>query len=128
MHDFEFGGGRIPDYIQVEAVWEGTQPAGNYLSLGFYDPDTAASNWESVDGTSVLILNATAEEVAEALGDDANETTVRLFPGGGPDGTNPTLVLDQRYDIFVTHFYGFVPRVGWSLAVDGACNGPQDCA
>ena len=130
VHDFTFGGGRIPDYIQVEAVWEGTQPAGNYLSMGFYDPNTVdgISNWKSVDGTSPLIVVANQTEVAGALGEDADHTTVRIFPGAGPDGTNPTLVLNQRYDLFVTHFYGFQPREGWSIVADGPCSVPADCA
>ena len=128
VHDFAFGGGRIPDMVHVEAYWEGTQPAGNYLSMGFYDPESLASNWKSIDGTSPLIIQANGTEIQDALGDDANHTTVRLFPGGGPDGTNPTLVLNQRYEVYVTNFYGFVPREGWSIVVDGPCTTPEQCA
>jgi hypothetical protein len=128
VHEFPFGANRTPDLVQVEAVWEGTQPLGNYLSMGFYDPDSLASNWKSVDGSSPLIVNATAAEITDALTEDADKTIVRVFPGTGPDGTNPVLVLNQRYDIYVTHFYGFVPRAGWSFAVDGPCTTPEECA
>jgi hypothetical protein len=127
VHDFAFGGGRVPDFVQAEAIWTGTQPAGNYLSMGFYVDNPLLADWKGVDGESPLTLNAQKSEIQEAAGDNAANVTVRLFPGTGPGGTNPTLVLNQQYDIYVTNFYGFVPRDGWTLAADGACNDPDQC-
>lgn len=127
VHAFPFGANRTPDHGQAEAVWTGTQPLGNYLSFGFYDPDSLASNWKSVNTASPAVVNATQEEIVEALGEDAEQLIVRLFPGTGPDGTNPTVVVEQRYDVYVTYFYGFVPPQGWIFVMDGACAGPEEC-
>lgn len=127
VHEFPFGANRTPDFAQAEAVWTGTQPLGNYLSFGFYDPDSLASNWKSVNTVSPAIVNATKDEIVEAVGEEADKLIVRLFPGTGPDGTNPTVVVEQRYDVYLTYFYGFVPRAGWAFAVDGLCNGPDVC-
>lgn len=128
VHDFPFGSSRIPDFAQAEAVWTGTQPLGNYLSFGFYDPDSLASNWKSVNTGSPAVVNATTEEIVDALDEEAEQLIVRLFPGTGPDGTNPTVVVEQRYDVYVTYFYGFAPRAGWVFAADGYCATPAQCS
>lgn len=127
VHEFPFGSNRTPDFAQAEAVWTGTQPLGNYLSFGFYDPDSLASNWKSVNTGSPAVVNATAEEIVDAVGEDADKLIVRLFPGTGPDGTNPTVVVEQRYDVYVTYFYGFVPPPGWIFVVDGPCLDGEQC-
>jgi hypothetical protein len=126
VHNFNFTG-RVPDLIQTEAVWEGTQPLGNYLNLGYYDPSTLASNWHTVDGDSPLTINATQEQIVKAIGNDTTHVTVRIFPGGGPGGTNPTVVIQQRYEIYENHFYGFVPRAGWTFVADWPCDSPEQC-
>ena len=35
--------------------------------------------------------------------------------------------LQQRFDVYATFFYGFVPREGWAFVNDGPCAGPADC-
>ena len=127
VHEFPFGSNRTPEFAQAEAVWTGTQPLGNYLSFGFYDPDSLASNWKSVNTGSPAVVNATKDEIVEALGDDAEQLIVRLFPGTVPDGTNPTVVVEQRYDVYVTYFYGFTPRPGWVFVMDGPCIDAEQC-
>ncbi|MHB1261887.1 MAG: carboxypeptidase-like regulatory domain-containing protein [Thermoplasmatota archaeon] len=126
VHEFPFGTNRTPDFAQAEAFWSGTQPLGNYLSFGFYDPDSLASNWKSVNTGSPAVVNATQDEITEAVG-DAGKLIVRLFPGTGPDGTNPTVVVEQRYDVYVSYFYGFRPPAGWIFVIDGSCSGPDEC-
>ncbi|MEK6976417.1 MAG: hypothetical protein AABY18_08765 [Candidatus Thermoplasmatota archaeon] len=58
---------------------------------------------------------------------DENNTSllVRVFPG---TGTALTIAARQRFDIFVTSFYGFEPREGWAFSNDGQCLAPEDCA
>lgn len=128
VHNFFFGAGQIPDHAQAEAVWEGTQPLGNMLQMGFYDPSSLASNWKTVNGPSPLMVNASMEEIDDALGEDADHTTLRLFPGSTP-GTppTPTVVVNQAYDVYMLYFYNFVPREGYRFAVDGPCSGPAQC-
>lgn len=125
VHSFEFGSsGRIPDYVLLEAIWDGTQPLGNNLWIM-----TLEENRETreANGPSPLVVNATKQNIIDAHGNDTESIGVRLFPGVASDGT-PTVVTNQRYEIYVTFFYGFTPRPGYSLAVDGPCDVPEKCS
>lgn len=123
VHSFEYAPGVRPAFAQAEAVWKGTQPLGNRLQFGYYDPASLATNWKTVDGVSPLILPATSEEVVAAVGNDSNDLTVRIFAGTH----QPTVVLNQAYDIYMQYFYNFVPREGYTFAGDGPCNPPESC-
>jgi hypothetical protein len=122
-HDFFFGASRIPDFAQAEMVWQGTQALGNELNLGWHDEGT--SDFKGTSGPSPLVLPATQEEILAAH--DANITSllVRVFPGSN---TELTVTLQQTFDVYVTYFYGFVPREGWAFVTDGACTSPAQCA
>jgi len=129
VHSFPFGGNRTPDFAQGEAVWEGTQPLGNYLDFSINDPAaTVPGACKEVNSVSPAILNMTPDEMTKCMGKDPTELVYKVFPGASP-GTppTPTVVLNQNYNIFVTYFYGFTPKAGWSLAADGPCNTPQQC-
>lgn len=121
-HTFEFGTARVPDLAQAEAVWTGNQPLGNALNLGWHDEGTA--DFKGISGESPLILPATYDEIVEAH--DANITSllVRIFPGSNQE---LTVTTQQRFDVYVTYFYGFVPREGWAFVNDGACATPEQC-
>ena len=131
VHDFPWGAdGRIPEYAQAEAIWQGTQPAGNWLSMNYWDPDgaTGTESCKVVNSESPLMLNFTQEEIAACEGDEASKLTVRLFPGSS-DGTppQPTILANQQYDVYIQYFFGFVPRADYRLAVDGPCNSVEQC-
>ena len=118
VHDFNFGAGAMPDYAQGEAVWTGTQPLGNRLQFGYYDPASLATNWKTVDGPSPLILPATPEEITAAVGNGTDHLTIRVFAGTD----QPTVVVNQGYDVYMQYFYNFVPRAGYTFANDGPCD------
>ena len=123
-HTFAFGAaGRIPDFAQAEMSWEGTQPLGNALNLGWHDSGT--SDFKSTSGESPLILPTNRTEILEAHEEDIESLLVRVFPGTGQE---LTVTLQQRFDVYVTYFYGFEPREGWAFVTDGACLAPQDCS
>jgi hypothetical protein len=122
VHEFVFGTARIPDFGQGEAVWTGTQPLGNALNLGWHDEGTA--DYKSISGESPLILPTTREEAVKAHDENITSLTMRIFPGTGQE---LTVTLQQRFDVYVTYFYGFVPREGWAFVNDGACAGPDQC-
>jgi hypothetical protein len=121
-HDFEFGAARLPDFGQAEAVWTGTQPLGNALNLGWHDEGT--SDYKSISGESPLVLPTTREEIVEAHDENITSLLVRIFPGNQQE---LTVTLQQRFDVYVTYFYGFTPREGWTFFADGPCPGPADC-
>jgi hypothetical protein len=126
VHSFPYST-PVADFSQAEMVWEGTQPMGNYLHMGYNVAGT--SDWKTADGASPLTLRANATEVRHAYGDDANvtEVKVRVFPST----TNPqlvTVITNQDFQVYVTHFYNFQPREGWTFVADGECLRPEQCA
>lgn len=121
-HTFEFGGGTIPTFAQAEMVWTGSQPLGNALSLGWHDSGTA--DFKGIDGESPLVLPTNRTEILEAHEEDITSLLVRVFPGSSQE---LTVTLQQRFDVYVTYFYGFEPREGWAFVNDGACLIPEDC-
>ncbi len=131
VHEFGWSApGRLPDFAQAEAIWEGTQPAGNWLSMNFWDPEgaTGTESCYVVNSQSPAILNATQQMIVDCEGEDASKMTVRLFPGAS-DGTppQPTVLANQQYDVYIQYFFGFVPRAGYTLAAEGPCDTPAKC-
>jgi hypothetical protein len=121
-HFFTFGTAQMPDFGQAEAIWTGNQPLGNALNLGWHDEGTA--DYKSTSGESPLVLPTTQEEILEAHDSDIEGLLVRIFPGTGQE---LTVTVQQRFDVYVTYFYGFVPREGWAFVTDGPCAGAEDC-
>lgn len=121
-HTFDFGGGRVPDHAQAEMTWDGTQAFGDGLNLGWFDSGTA--DFKSISGESPLILPTNRTEIIEAHDENITSLLVRVFPG---TGSELTVSLQQRFDVFVTYFYGFTPREGWAFSIDGQCFAPEDC-
>lgn len=106
------------DTTQLEMVWKGTNAFGDGLDLGIYDPNTLASNFVSADGPSPVILRVDGEAIEAKYGEDMESYTFRIFPGNEGD-VGVTAVVEQRVDIFVTHFHGFSPDEGWTFIEDG---------
>lgn len=127
----------IPTFMQAEMHWESTQAVTPKLQLNFYQGGT--TDWKAVAGVSPLLLTATGEEFVEAKGEDAEDNPMRVSPPyvqcanglADPTSCDPQTFaivnFNQAYEVFLTQFYGFTPREGWLLAVDGTCLGPQDC-
>ena len=130
VHPFPWGAtGRIPDAFQAEAIWTGTQPLGNYLSFSAHEPGSVPpSSCYGVNSESPAILNKTKQDIIDCYGEEATEVQIKLFPGATP-GTppTPTVLANQQYDVYMQYFFGFVPRDGYSLAVDGPCISPEQC-
>lgn len=122
-HQFPFGASRLPDLAQVEMSWEGSQPLGNDMNLGWHDEGTA--DFKGASGPSPLVVPATRDEILDAHDEDITGLLARVFPGSSQE---LTLTLQQRFEVFVTYFYGFVPREGWAFVTDGACTTPEGCA
>lgn len=129
VHDFPWGAtGRLPDFFQAEAIWTGTQPAGNWLSMSVHDPATTNSSCFGVNSESPAILNRTTEAIVECEGEEAVKLTLKIFPGSSGDTPPiPTVLTNQQYDVYMQYFFGFTPRAGYTLAADGPCDVPEKC-
>jgi hypothetical protein len=128
IHDFFFGGTRVPDVAQAELVWSGTQPLGNDLQLDF--PSTGPNlsggkgDWAVVAGPSPLVLAGNATQIRAGLGNSTEHVDVRVLAG---TTQLATLTLQQGFDVYMTYFYGFAPRPGWTMFSDGPCDSPAQC-
>lgn len=121
IHYFSMDAG-IPDYAQAEMVWQSTQALGNDLDLEFYDGGTWYHKFTG--GVSPLMLNATGEEIEDWWTANATELPMRVFPGSSAPASVTT---NQQFTVYMTMFYNFVPRQGWSFLVDGPCDEPSMC-
>ncbi len=110
---------------QMELVWEGTNAFGDGLSLGIYNPSTTASNFVGVVGPSPLTLRVSGERIEQHYGEDMPSYLARVFPGAGSDVGQATVVVEQRFEIFVTNFYGFAPDEDWTFLEDGEHSVPS---
>ncbi len=108
------------DMTQIEMTWEGTNVLGDGLSIGILTPGTI-SNFARSDGPSPRILPVLGETIEGRYGEGYEAYTIRVFPGT----TSPSVVIEQPFDIYVTHFYGFMASEGWDFLTQGEPIPPQ---
>jgi hypothetical protein len=125
IETFPFGADRMPDFAQAEAVWKGTQPLSNRLSLGYYLGGT--TDWKGTSGESPIVLNATMEEIYDAFEENQTELRMRMFPGMADEPVSVVVVTNQAFDVYLTLFYGFTPRADWRFHLEGNCATPSQC-
>jgi len=118
----------IPDHLQVEMVWDSTQPAGESLYLGIRhccDNDQLGGEYSGSRGPSpqtvwVNKTNLLAHQDGAVATDGVEIST---FPSGLEDleanGVRLGVILDQKFDYFTTEFYNFLPAEGWTFVADG---------
>lgn len=111
----------LPDLntSQLEMFWKGTNAFGDGLGLGIYNPSTTASDFVGVDGGSPLNLRVSGDRIEEHYGENMPSYLARVFPGAGSDAGTVTVVLEQRFEIFASHSYGFGFDEGWTFIGDG---------
>lgn len=121
---FEFNG-RIPDHVQANAVWDGTQPLSNDLTLGFWRG--GSNDWKFVYGKSPLSIETNRTEIVDTFDENKTDLPMRMFPGQSDEPASIVVTTNQAFTVYQTQFYGFVPRAGWQFIVDGPCNTPEQC-
>lgn len=120
---------RTPTFLVVEVAWESTQTFGSSLSvwlgsatkeqLQFY-PETP-SVWNITEGPSPLYGTMDSEMLAESgIGKDSWFLS-QTFAGGAEQAQPLELgvVAQQRFQMFLTTFYGYEPPTAWRFVVDG---------
>ncbi|MGB1586615.1 MAG: carboxypeptidase-like regulatory domain-containing protein [Thermoplasmatota archaeon] len=123
VHNFTVDG--VPDYVQIEMVWRGTNVLGDTLSIGMLNPDGLLTNFAGADCTSPCVFRVSGELMEEFLGPDFQEYTIRVFPGSGADGMGASLVVEQGFSVYATEFHRFEPDADWLFVEDGAYPVPR---
>ncbi len=129
---------RVPVYITMEAVWEGTQPTGDnfQLRLGHMPagPDTVDATATGPSPQQAWVNETTIK--AAGLG-PGNDLVGRMFVWE-MEGTNiedatgvcvpvvlttwchgPGAAIDQAFDLYVHAFHGFTPTAEWRFSSNG---------
>ena len=109
----------VPDYLQVEMVWKGTNVFGDTLNIGILDPNGLLSDFVGADCASPCTFRVDRETLVANLGEGFTEYTVRVFPGSGEDGSGASVVIEQGFSVYVTEFHRFEPEEDWLFVEDG---------
>ncbi len=136
MGTFQLEG--APDWLNMEAVWEGTQPTGNSMNLNMgATPAGPATTFAVARGPSPLLATANTTTIQASGVGAGNDLVGRMFAwemeGTGIDDhtgqcvyvvlttycQGPGAAIDQHFDLFVHAFYNWVPEEGWRFTSHG---------
>jgi hypothetical protein len=124
--------GRIPTHVQLEGVWQATQPAGEAIDFAIWS--SSAEEWNNgTTGPFFGNFNSRSPMVARLNATQLNETEVGLsrglrvglYSGANVDLGDPLLssftgaAVNQRIDLDITAFYGYAPPADWTLTGTG---------
>ncbi len=127
---FELAG--PPTWINMESVWEGTQPTGNQMNLNMgRTPAGPSTTCCAAQGPSPLLVQANATTIAESGIGTEGDLIGRMFSwemaGTGIDDhtgmciyvvlttycQGPGVTLEQEFELFVHAFYHYAPPAEW---------------
>lgn len=107
LWNFTLDNPTTPELVIFELVWQPTAPETakelNLLALNGFSGTTA--------GPSVLRMEVDGGEFKEVEEDPAAAFSIGVYPGIEP-------VVDQRFDLYRTAFYGEEPAPGWSALTE----------
>lgn len=127
--DFEV----LPTWIQGELVWKHTQPAGGQMIWQIAGCDAGQTN-PYCDGPPAMpspALTFVDTETIDEHADNIMEDGIQYNIFGGPHdacsgvGYGCGVTLNQKFDIYIHHFYNFAPPEGWRFFYDGPPVIPQ---
>lgn len=121
-----------PAWINMEAVWEGTQPTGDQFNMNMgRTPAGPATTCCTAQGPSPLLITANATTIQEGGIGTEGDLVHRMFAwemeGTGIDDhtgqcvpvvlttycQGPGVAIDQQYEVFVHAFFHHTPPEGW---------------
>jgi len=113
----ELGGS--PSFVQAEMVWEQTNQFGDNLKLSITDTSQGdLDNYAAGEGQSPVVVRVNQSLLDQHLPPMEGELLLRVFPGY--DGSDASIVLQQRFSVFINVFYNHVPDPDWVFVEDGA--------
>jgi hypothetical protein len=123
----------VPTYLQVEMAWETTQTVSQTFSInvraaeretylgGFYE-----FSIDGASGPSPLTVKVDAEDIEDAEVGNRTGLITAVFSGAAEN--NPTgiggFVVQQRFSVFITLFYGYQPPEDWTFVATGTVPPP----
>lgn len=114
---------RLPDYIQVEMVWEPTQALGDEMDLTLVanDGGTAVPDVAHAEGKSPLVaaMNATAIAAAKFGPDVRLDLFIFVGQSDVAQGRGVGAAVNQRFSAYTLFFFGFEPPEGYLFVRDG---------
>lgn len=128
---------RIPDWAQIEMVWESTQALTDWLSIRVspYSWDDGAGvddRAQSALSPSPLVFTINGTTAADWDLGTSEGFALETFSGGNDEtcGGLPVractgVQLNQRVDYFFHLFYGYAPPEGWRFSEDGEALPPR---
>ena len=136
IDEFFTGAGRIPHHVQVEGVWDATQPAAEALNVAI--GSASAEEWQNGttgpffgnhDGQSPMVARFNLTELNETSVGVERGIWVGLYSGsnvplGDPAQTFTGAAVNQRVDLYITAFYGYTPDAEWVFVENGSVPGP----
>ncbi len=127
-----------PQWINLESVWEGTQPTGDQMNLNMgATPAGPATTFATAQGPSPLLTTANETVLTDAGVGAGNDLVGRMFAwemeGTGIDDhtgqcvyvvlttycQGPGMAIDQDFVFYVHAFYNWVPVEDWRFTRDG---------
>lgn len=118
----------VPTFVQVEMAWESTQTVSKTFSInvraaeretylgGFYE-----FSIDGASGPSPLTVKVDEEEIEDSELGNRTGLITAVFSGaaeGNPTGIGGFMV-QQRFSVFVTVFYGYTPPEDWTFVATG---------
>lgn len=127
-----------PDWINMEAVWDGTQPTGDQMNLNMgTTPAGPATTCCSAQGPSPLLTQANKTAILEygigleknligrmfawemeGTGIDDHTGMCIPLPGLTTYCQGPGMALDQEFELFAHVFYHYAPPPEWRFTDD----------
>lgn len=126
-----------PTWINMEAVWEGTQPTGDQMNLNVgATPAGPGTTFATNQGPSPLLAQANATTLAEHSVGAGENLVGRMFAwemeGTGIDDhtgmcvpvvlttycQGPGAAIDQEFELFVHAFFHYAPPEDWRFTED----------
>lgn len=131
IDEFFTGAARIPTHVQVEGLWDATQPAGEAINFAMWS--TSKDEWDNGrqgpffgnhDSPSPMIARFNETRLTDAEVGTLRGLRIGLFSGSSIQGMpGPTwlwgAVVNQDIDLFVTAFYGYAPPEEWTFVETG---------
>ncbi len=124
-----------PDFIQVEIIWESTQPLSDnlYLINSMCPPQNkdscpgsipAGKRWDEGTWSSPAIMRTPAGFVQGAMDQFSSDNTNEWWVGVDVSADGPALAsgvtIDQEFRGYVTMFWNIEPSADWTFVNDGA--------
>ena len=115
--------GRLPDFIQVEMVWDSSQALGDEMDLTLVANDGGATvpDVAHAEGQSPLMANLNATAIAAAGFGPGVDLDLFIFVGQSDvaQGRGAGAAVNQRFQVFTLFFFGFEPPADYIFVRDG---------